>query len=74
MKQFDFSEKSDEELLEVIHSKVPGSPLHVAALAEKNKRDLKREFWRKDIPSWVTVGVSVLSLIISIIALVKAWR
>lgn len=66
---YDLSKKSDEELIKLLHTKLPTGDLYIAAKIEYEKRLGKRTFWRKDIVAWLAFGVSIISLVVSIIAL-----
>ena len=69
--KYDLRNKTDEELISYIHKNNPWSDLHIAAKAEYEKRIRKRDFWSKGIVAWLALGVSIISLVISIIALYK---
>jgi hypothetical protein len=65
----DLSNKTDLELLELMHKKTETSDLHIAAKHEYEKRKRKREFWSKNIVAWTALFISLCSLIVSIISI-----
>lgn len=67
----DLSNKTEDELLELLHTKVPTGDLYIAAKIQYEKLLRKRNFWSKDIVAWLALVFSLGSLIVSIIALVK---
>lgn len=66
---YDLSKKTEEELLKIMHKNLETSNLHIEAKHAYNKLIRKKEFWSKNIVAWLALGVSIISLAVSIIAL-----
>ena len=68
---YDLSKKTEDELLKIMHKSVETSDLHIEAKHAYNKLLRKKEFWSKNIVAWLALGVSIISLVVSIIALTE---
>jgi len=71
---FDLSNKSEQELRERIGSMTPGTDFRVACERALEKLQRKKEFWRKDIILWISLGVSILALVVAVISILIALR
>jgi len=67
----DLSKKTEDELIELLHTKLSTGDLYIAAKIEYEKRLRRRNFWSKDIVAWLALVFSMGSLLVSIIALYK---
>ena len=67
----DLSNKTEDDLLELLHTKAQTGDLYIAAKIQYEKLLRKRNFWSKDIVAWLALVFSLGSLIVSIIALIE---
>ena len=72
--EFDLSNKSEQQLRELIGSQKPGTDFRVACELALEKLQRKKEFWRKDIILWISLGVSILALVVAVISILIALR
>lgn len=67
----DLTNKTEDELIEFLHTKEKTGPLYIAAKIEYDKRIRRRNFWSKDIIAWLALIISLGSFVLSIIAIYK---
>ncbi len=69
--KYDLTNKTEEELIELLQTKTQTSDIYIAAKIQYEKLIRKRNFWSKDIVAWLALAFSLGSLVVSIIALFK---
>jgi hypothetical protein len=63
---YNMAEKSDSELVQLIGRASPGSEIHGDAVAEREYRQRKHDFWSKNVVSWIALGLSIVAILISL--------